>query len=166
MVVQGVLRRIIEEAYPLFLAGGSPHPHVDFNGRHTSLDFLSSAPIAAGAGPRYRFLVTADRVGGKTDLVMRARPELAQSEDASTQTVLLTDIERVEFSYFGATLSDSTAQWRDEWLQQAAAPQLVRMRTWFGGHDSRRWPDLVVTPRISADVNCVYDTLTKRCRGR
>jgi general secretion pathway protein J len=153
MVVQGVLRRIIEEAYPLFLAGGSPHPHVDFNGRHTSLDFLSSAPIAAGAGPRYRFLVTADKVGGKTDLVMRARPELASSEDASTQTVLFANIERLEFSYFGATSSDGTSQWRDEWLQQAAAPRLVRVRAWFPTRDGRKWPDLIVTPRISADVN-------------
>jgi general secretion pathway protein J len=166
MVVQAVLRRIIEEAYPLFLTGGSTHPHVDFNGKQMSLDFLSSAPTAAGAGPRYRFVVTADNVGGKTDLVMRARPELASAEDAATRTVLLADIERVEFSYFGATLSDSTAQWRDEWLQQAAAPRLVRVRASFPTRDGRKWPDLVVTPHISADVNCVYDTLTKRCRGR
>jgi general secretion pathway protein J len=80
--------------------------------------------------------------------------------------VLLADIERAEFSYFGATLSDSTAQWRNEWLQQAAAPQLVRMRTWFLAQDSRQWRDLLVAPRISADASCVYDTLTKRCRGR
>jgi general secretion pathway protein J len=166
MVVQRVLRRIIEEAYPLFLAGDPTHPHVNFNGTRTSLDFLSSAPTAAGVGPRYRFLLTADNLGGKTDLVMRAGPELASSEDASTQTVLLANIERLEFSYFGATSSNSTSQWRDEWLQQAAAPRLVRVRAWFPTHDGRKWPDLVVTPRISADVNCIYDTLTKRCRGR
>ena len=165
-VVQGLLRRLVEEAYPLFLAGDPTHPHVDFNGKQTSLDFLSSAPTAAGAGPRYRFLVTADKVGAKTDLVIKARPELVSAEDATNRTVLLADIERVEFSYFGATLSDSAAQWRDEWVQQAAAPQLVRVRTWFPAHDGRTWPDLLVTPRISADVNCVYDALTKRCRGR
>jgi general secretion pathway protein J len=166
MVVQGMLRRLIEEAYPLFLAGDPAHPHVDFSGKQTSLDLLSSAPTAAGVGPRYRFLITADKVGGKTDLVMTSRPELVPTEDATTRTVLLADIERIEFSYFGATLSDSAAQWRDEWLQQAAAPQLVRVRTWFPAHDGRTWPDLLVTPRISADVGCVYDALTKRCRGR
>jgi general secretion pathway protein J len=166
MVVQGVLRRIIEEAYPLFLVSDPTHPHVDFDGMQTSLDFLSSAPTAAGAGPRYRFLVATDKVGGKTDLVMTSRPELASTADANTRTVLLADIERVEFSYFGATLSDSAAQWRNEWLQQAAAPQLVRVRAWFPAHDGRKWPDLLVTPRISADVSCVYDALTKRCRGR
>jgi general secretion pathway protein J len=166
LVVQGVLRRIIEEAYPLFVAGDSAHPHVDFNGKLTSLDFLSSAPTAAGAGPRYRFLVTADKVGGKADLVIASHPELVSAEDANMRTVLLADIERVEFSYFGATLSDSAPQWRNEWLQQAAVPQLVRVRTWFPAHDGRTWPDLLVMPRISADVNCVYDALTKRCRGR
>jgi general secretion pathway protein J len=166
IVVQGVLRRIIEESYPLFLVSDSTHPHVDFNGAQTSLGFLSSAPAAAGAGPRYRFVIAADKVGGKTDLVMTSRPELASTADANTRTVLLADIERVEFSYFGATLSDSTAQWRNEWLQQAAAPQLVRVRAWFPAHDGRKWPDLLATPRISADVSCVYDALTKRCRGR
>jgi general secretion pathway protein J len=165
LVVQGLLRRIIEEAYPLFLTGDPTHPHVDFNGKRTSLDFLSPAPNAAGPGPRYRFRVTADKVGGKTDFVMMSRPELVSAEDANIRTVLLADVERVEFSYFGATLSDSTAQWRDDWMQQAAAPQLVRVRTWFPAHDGRTWPDLLVTPRISADVNCVYDALTKRCRG-
>jgi prepilin-type N-terminal cleavage/methylation domain-containing protein len=44
MVVQGVLRRLIEEAYPIFLAGDPTHPHVDFNGKQPSLEFLSSAP--------------------------------------------------------------------------------------------------------------------------
>jgi general secretion pathway protein J len=167
MVVQGVLRRIIEEAYPYFLVGDPTRPHVDFNGKQTSLDFLSSALTAAGAGPRYRFLLTADKIGGKTDLAITSRPELVSAEDAATtRTVLLADIERVEFSYFGATLSDSVAQWRNEWLLQAAAPQLVRVRTWFPAHDGRTWPDLLITPRISADVNCVYDALTKRCRGR
>jgi general secretion pathway protein J len=165
-VVQGLLRRIIEEAYPLFLGADPAHPHVDFNGKPTSLDFLSSAPTAAGAGPRYRFRVAAEQVGGRTDLVMMSRPELASPAGAAIRTVLLADIERLEFSYFGSTLSDSTAQWRDEWLQEAAAPRLVRVRTWFPMHDSRRWPDLLVTPRISADVSCVYDALTKRCLGR
>jgi general secretion pathway protein J len=165
MVVQGVLRRLIEEAYPLFLSGDPTHPHVDFNGKQTSLDFLSSAPTAAGAGPRYRFLVATDKVAGKTDLIMMSRPELASAAD-STRTILLADIERIELSYFGTTLSDSTAQWRDEWLQQAAAPQLVRIRTWFPAHDDRRWPEFLVTPRISADVSCVYDALTMGCRGR
>ncbi len=165
-VVQGVLRRLIEEAYPLFLTGDPTHPHVDFNGAQTSLDFLSSAPTAAGVGPQYRFLVAADKVGGKTDLVMTSRPELASAGDATTRTVLLADIERIEFFYFGATLSDSAAQWRNEWQQQAAAPQLVRVQAWFPARDGRKWSDLLIAPRISADVNCVYDALTKRCRGR
>lgn len=168
MVVQTLLRRILEEAYPLFVANDPTQPHVDFDGNEKSLGFLSTAPIAAGAGGRYRFVVTTDQHGARTDLVLTSRPELADGLDRSliTRTALVTDVERVEFFYFGAAPSDRAAQWHSTWTQQSAMPQLVRIRARFHPGDSRPWPDLVVAPRISADVGCVYDTLSKRCRGR
>jgi general secretion pathway protein J len=168
MVVQNLLRRILEEAYPLFIANDPTHPHVDFDGSEKSLGFLSSAPNAAGSGGRYRFVVAVDQHDARTDLVMTSRPELADALDRSliTRTALVADVEHVEFSYFGVAPPDRTAQWHNIWLQQSAMPQLVRIRARFHRGDSRLWPDLVVAPRISADVGCVYDTLSKRCRGR
>ena len=168
MVVQSFLRRILEEAYPMFVANDPTHPHVDFDGGEKSMGFLSSAPIAAGAAGRYRFVLSADQHDARTDLVMTSRPELADPRDPSlvTRTALVTDVEHVEFSYFGVSPPDSTPQWHRAWAQQSAMPQLVRLRARFHPGDARQWPDLLVTPRITADVGCVYDTLSKRCRGR
>jgi len=168
MVVQSLLRRILEESYPLFIAGDPTHPHIDFDGRETSLGFLSSAPTAAGAGARYRYTVAMDQHDTRTDLVMIPRPELSATTDQSsaTRTTLLTDVQGVEFSYFGLVSSDKAAQWHNSWLQQGAMPQLVRIQARFHRGDVRLWPDLLVAPRVSADVSCVYDALTKRCRGR
>jgi general secretion pathway protein J len=45
-------------------------------------------------------------------------------------------------------------------------PQLLRIQVRFTEGDSRTWPDLVIAPRITADVGCVYDQLTQQCRGR
>jgi general secretion pathway protein J len=36
----------------------------------------------------------------------------------------------------------------------------------FADGDARRWTDLIVSPRVDVDTTCVYDMLTKRCRGR
>jgi general secretion pathway protein J len=168
MVVQGLFRRMIEEAYPLFITDDPTHPHIDFNGREKSLEFISFAPTAAGLGARYRFIVTTDQRDARTDLVMISRRELAIAADSSTstRTDLLTDVEGVEFSYFGMASSDQAALWHTSWLQQSAMPQLVRIRARLHPGDPRPWPDLLVAPRISADVSCVYDALTKRCRGR
>ena len=32
--------------------------------------------------------------------------------------------------------------------------------------DERDWSDLIISPRIVADVRCVLDQITTRCEGR
>jgi general secretion pathway protein J len=168
LIVQNLLRRILEEAYPLFVANDPTHPHVDFDGNEKSLGFFSAAPIAAGAAGRYRFVVAVDRRDAQTNLVMTSRPELADAQDPSLvrRTALVTDVEQVEFSYFGVVPPDRAALWHSVWADQSTMPQLVRIRARFHPGDPRLWPDLLVSPRITADVGCVYDALSKRCRGR
>jgi len=97
---------------------------------------------------------------------MKAQPELAGDRSSATRNELLTDVEHVELSYFGRVASENAAQWHDNWTQQSMLPQLVRIQVRFHAGDTRLWPELVVAPRIYADVGCSYDGLTKRCRGR
>jgi general secretion pathway protein J len=164
--VQNLLRRIIGEVYPLFVMDDPTHPHVDFVGAENALAFIGPAPSVAGRGSRYRFVLAADRHEAKTDLVMTAQPELAEDRSSATRNPLLTDVEHVELSYFGRVPSENAARWHDKWAQQSMLPQLVRIQVRFHAGDTRLWPELVVAPRIYADVSCVYDALTKRCRGR
>ena len=166
MIVQNLLRRIIGEVYPTFITDDPAHPHVDFAGTENTLAFIGPAPIAAGRGPRYRFLLAAEHHEARTDLVMTSQPELAEEPSAVTRNSLLTDIEHLELSYFGRAPSGDAAQWHRNWSQQSSLPQLVRIQVRFHAGDTRLWPELLVAPRISADVTCTYDTLTKRCRGR
>jgi len=73
MIVQNLLRRIIGEVYPAFITDDPTHPHVDFAGTENTLAFIGPAPIAAGRGPRYRFLLAADHHEARTDLVMTSQ---------------------------------------------------------------------------------------------
>jgi len=168
MFVQSLLRRLIADAYPRYLSSDPTSGHVDFEGTETSLGFLASVPIALGGGGRSRFTVSVDQSGGRSGLVLISKAELADDGDASatTKTMLVADVAAVEFSYFGGARSDKAPQWRDSWVGEPVLPALVRARIRFPPHDARVWPDFIVAPRISVDVGCTYDALSKRCRGR
>ena len=72
----------------------------------------------------------------------------------------------MSFSYFGKRRVDKAPAWHDAWAAEPALPLLVSLKVRFRSGDTRLWPDLVIAPRITADVGCVHDPLTKRCRGR
>lgn len=168
LVVQSHLRRLIGDTYPRYVSVDPTRGHVDFDGGATSLNFLASTPIALGGAGRSRFGLSVERHEQRSDLVLVAYPELGDREHSAfaAKRALLANIESVQLSYFGKTRSDNGAAWHDQWTGQATLPQLVRVMVRFPKTDARLWPELLLTPRISADVGCVYDPLSKQCRGR
>ena len=168
VLVQDFLRRTIGDVYPFFLTtdptrGGG---HVDFAGTAQHLGFLASAPLALGGRGRARFELSVVKDARHSDFVVTSIPELADSTVAPSRKVLMSDVEAIEISYFGKPRSDKSAAWHEAWVEEAALPQLVRIRVRLSAGATRSWPDLVIAPRITADVGCVHDPLTKLCRGR
>jgi general secretion pathway protein J len=166
---QNLLRRFIADSYPLFLTGDPTRKHVDFDGSTRSMTFLAPVPIALGSGGRARITLSASSgAGGRTDLVMASTPELGNVQNASVTLaqVLISGATMVEFSYFGRSRSEQNPQWHATWDGEPALPNLVRLRLGFPAGDVRTWPELIVAPRITADVGCIYDALTRQCRGR
>lgn len=168
LLVQDFLRRTIADAYPYFLPsdptrGGG---HVDFSGSARSLRFLASAPIALGGRGRVRFEISSVGSPGRLDLVVVTAPELAAPAAIRERKALISNVEAIELAYFGKRRSDRFAAWRDAWEAEPELPQLVRLKVKLPDGDTRSWPDLTVAPRLTADVSCVHDPLTKRCRGR
>jgi|SRR5581483_3948016 len=166
MASQDLLRRLIGKAYPMLVSSSGVDPTIDFDGAKESMSFLADAPVVTGGAGRFRFKLITESKDDRTDLVVNAAPELASSKSSlmATRSLLLTDIDRVEFSYSDGAKAE--AAWRDSWAKQSALPKLVKVRVVFRSGDSRLWPDLVIASNIAADVSCVYDTITKRCRGR
>jgi len=167
LVAQDLLRRLIGNLYPMLVTEGGTQ-YIDFDGGPQSLGFLADAPVVAGSGGRFRYRIFVERQKGGANLIMSATPELARPNDntLTRRTVLVPDIETAEFSYFGAEVSNRVLQWQDSWIQRIDPPSLVRIRIAFRAADAQPWPDLVIAPRITADVSCVYDPGTRRCRGR
>ena len=167
LTAQDLLRRLIGNVYPMVVQEGATQ-RLDFEGDKDAVSFLGQAPVVASGGGRFRYKVQVERQHDRTDLVMSAAPELAhlQGSAMARRTVLLADIDGAEFSYFGDGETGQTPQWQDSWRQHVAMPRLMRIRVAFRAKDARAWPDLLIAPRITADVGCVYDPMTRRCRGR
>jgi general secretion pathway protein J len=165
---EDLLRHLITNAYPLFLSGDPTSRHVDFAGSKTSLNFLSSPPMALGTGGRSRIVLAVEQQHDRVDLMLESNPELAveNPQAGAVRRPLLSGASAVAFSYFGRTPSDRSAGWRDDWTAQPELPRLIRVEVRFPADDGRDWPDLIVAPRIRADVGCVLDRLTMRCQGR
>jgi len=167
LITQDLLRRLIGNVYPMLVVDGATQ-RLDFEGDKEAVSFLGDAPVVTNAGGRFRYKVLVERQRDRTDLVMSAAPELANPQGAALarRTVLLSDIDQAEFSYFGDGEAEQALQWQDSWRQRVNMPRLMRIRVAFRSADARTWPDLLIALRITADVGCVYDPMTRRCRGR
>jgi general secretion pathway protein J len=168
MISQDLLRRMIGNLYPMLTPGDAIQPLIDFDGGKEAINFLGHAATVANGGGRFRFKVFVERQHDEVDLVMSSTPELADTSGSSitTRTLLLSGIERAEFAYFGDSATGQRSQWNDSWTKRSDIPSLVRIRVASRPGDAQLWPDLLIAPRILADVGCVYDPITMRCRGR
>jgi general secretion pathway protein J len=167
-VSQALLRRLIAEAYPLFIPDPS-RPRVDFTGESDRLSMLAPLPDALESGGLARFTLFIRDRDGRGEIGLAWRPELARDGDASAEPreeTLLTGIARLEIAYFGSERPGEAPSWHDRWSERPAMPALVRVRVAFAEDDRRVWPDLVVAPELTADQSCLYDPVTRHCRGR
>jgi general secretion pathway protein J len=163
-VAQRFVRQVLESAYPF-----EPEPGTHSYGLEGSSDhLLVSAPSTQGMGAtgmeRYEF-GTVTRGDGLLDLRVRAGPDrngrAGEQGDAGFTETLVERVASVEWMYFG---SGEAGEWLTEWADRRGLPILVRLRVAFPQGDSRRWPDLVVSTRITDDANCEFDFVRQDCR--
>jgi general secretion pathway protein J len=160
--VQTLLSNELDHAYPMFLNRNASDPHVDFDGTVDSVSFLAPDKIVAGALRR----VSVHLGGGEgRGLVQDSQLELAADAQPKRE-VLLRNVQSIAISYFGPAAPNMPPTWQDRWQDRKSLPMLVRIHAFFSYSNAPPWPDLIVAPRISTDVGCVYDSLTKGCRGR
>jgi general secretion pathway protein J len=167
-VTQALLRRLIAETYPMFVPD-PVRPRVDFSGDSDRVSLLAPLPDALESGGLARFTLFVRERDGRSEMDIGWRPELAREGDPTAkprEETLLTGIARLEIAYFGSDRPGEPPTWHDRWSEQLAMPALVRVRVAFVDGDRRVWPDLVVAPELTADQSCLYDPVTRHCRGR
>lgn len=166
-VTRALLRRLISEAYPMLIPDPA-QPRIDFAGASDRLTMLAPIPDAIESGGMAHFTLFADAHDGRSELDLAWRPELTREDEASAtkNELLLADIAGLDIAYFGSEQPSDPPSWHDRWSAPTVMPKLVRVRVEFPKGDGRFWPDLVVAPRIVVDQSCLYDPVTRHCRGR
>jgi len=126
---------------------GSPPVAINFTGRTDSLSFVGDLPT--GFGTDQPADITLRLIG--TRFVVNWQPhqhQLAGSSPRPTVTDVLSGVDHLEFAYWGLASSVALSPtWLAAW-DGPRIPDLVRIRMKFGAGDPRRWPDLVVAPRL------------------
>jgi general secretion pathway protein J len=151
-LIESFIRREVSQIYPLVWSSKEGKQRVAFKGRSEALHFAAILPAHRGEGGLY--LVSIEAVHNQQDYQLifsyrLARPEIQDFETASQERVVLVDdIERVEFLYYGRQEKEDEARWHSRWKDRNNLPQLVRLRL---KTVSLVWPDLVIP--IYAEVH-------------
>jgi general secretion pathway protein J len=178
---QSVLRQLLEqmrpsEAGPLDADPDRAEPLLTFPlGRAEQLEFSAPAPrgyatTAATAAPlRYRLRAETgdDRQAMTLAVEVLSSSGATASAKSLLREVLVRDAASVRFAYRARSdavvLSDASAEWQSTWSDPHRLPALIRVEVEL--NDSRRrWPPLIVAPRIDAPASCEFDAVSQDCR--
>jgi len=165
LVAQRFLRDALESAYPFEPGAGTSRAR-GLDGTAERLQLTAPGRLADSAtGFRRLSFVLVRRMDGLEDLVTHSQLDRNGASDSETAAaaagaeVLVSGVKTIEWGYFDAQGS----VWRSTWSARRP-PSLVRLRVEFPPGDSRRWPNLIVAPRITDDANCSFDVVAQACR--
>lgn len=164
VVAQRFLRSALESAYP-FEPGDAHATGLEGTAERLELTAPGSQADRSTGFRRFSFTLVR-RSDGFADLVATSQLDRNGADvaggDASMPNgeVLVSRVKGIEWSYLDATKESG---WQPGWAE-CRPPSLVRLHVEFPAGDSRRWPDLVVAPRITDDANCTFDVVSQACR--
>lgn len=124
-LVHAFLRKQIQNAFPLTERVDAEQRAL-FEGHSDRVRFVGHLPIVEGGG--LQFVELAMSNGALTMRFSDAWPDAPfESSQAEWQSrVLLRDVRRLSWRYFGAPDEESPARWTDEWLGRDRLPELIR----------------------------------------
>jgi general secretion pathway protein J len=155
---QVAFAELLARAYPEVNKGDPSRRAIEFAGEPARISFLTPDPNASGQLIRATF----SKHGSK--LLEAVASELAREKSETIVDPRLPEIARLRFAYYGVLLRGQKPAWHAQWTDTTMLPERVSVHVDFA---ERRlaWPELVVRPRIAADVSCSFDALTRTCQG-
>ncbi len=167
---ENFLRREMTEMFPMRWKDATAVKFA-FEGERDHLRFVSSRP--AGLSQGGLSLVSLDVQAGQEprsrNLVMRrAMPDDDAVDfgplDKAEPSLLIANVESVQFSYFGAEGDFIEPKWTDAWTFKAAIPLLVKVRVTMV--DGRVLPDFVIRVMLGSEAGCLESSFQRGCRPR
>lgn len=178
VTAQSFLRQVLETAYPIRPDPGARVSAFGLEGSETQLAVTAPMPRGAGGSGHYRYeFVVETTAGGSKKLVVHWSLDRngasaafdGATSDASHSETLIEGLQTLEWGYLEPvrptdTLTLGAARWRSSWSESRKLPALVRLRVTFPPKDARRWPELLVAPRVTDAASCQFDAVSQTCR--
>jgi general secretion pathway protein J len=169
-LARALVRRLLVQMQPLRWKKTANQP-IAFVGERKVLRAV--APVTGQAGAvGLRLIELGEESAGPTEtgkgplrLVLRQGPLRYDAEgftdglSEAKSSLVLDDLDSLEFSYFGPEKRGEPPRWQDAWANQQQLPQLVRLRL---GTRDKGWAELVVAPMLG-NSGCIFDGLYLRC---
>jgi general secretion pathway protein J len=145
-LAQDLLRLRLRSAVPVLTEGPGGRPALLFEGGPERVAFVSELPPRFGAAG----LAIVELRHDAGTLALRWRPlRGAVGDEGAAGRALLEGVAAVRLRYFGAPRGRDEPAWRETWTEAAALPAAVAVDVDFAEGDVRRWPGLVVAPRLA-----------------
>jgi general secretion pathway protein J len=168
---ENFLRRELTEVFPMRWKDPMA-VKLAFNGEANRLRFVSTRPVGIALGGLALVSVEAEgdaRNGGRHLVMRRAMPDDAARdfgplEQSEKPTVVVSGVESVTFSYFGAENDFAEPRWMDTWPYPSRVPQMVRVR--IKSDDGTTLPDLVAKVMLGEEAGCLENSFQRMCRPR
>jgi general secretion pathway protein J len=152
VLVETFLRGVLADARPLS-TGQSRSSSVAFSGRSDGLTFVGPAPASVAIGGLQTLTIDFVKDGpaaGEVIADWQAYGSVGDGGASPRRSVLLTQVNRAIFAYFGAEPGQAPA-WQSSWEDKTRLPALVRVSVEYS--NGELMPDLVVALRLAEDTN-------------
>ena len=171
---ENFLRRELTEVFPMRWKD-STMVKVAFSGEPERLRFVSTRPVGVALGglALVSVEVEGDARRGERHLMMRralpdddAKDFAPIEEAAKTEkpSIIVANVDRVTFAYFGAENDFTEPKWVDKWPYQGRVPQMIRVSV--RSADGTALPDLVAKVMLGEEAGCLENSFQRMCRPR
>jgi general secretion pathway protein J len=167
---ENFLRRELTEVFPMRWKD-TQMLKLAFDGGKDHLRFVSSRPagISQAGLSLVGLQVEPDASSRARHLVMRrAMPDDEAKDfgplDRAERTILVADVDSVQFAYYGAENDYNEPKWEDAWPHEGRVPQMVRMRVKMA--DGTPLPEMIVRIALGEEAGCLENTFQRACRPR
>lgn len=164
--VRALMRQTLSSTYPAYASSNVADPRVFLEGTDTSLTVVAPLPEAIGSGiiARQHFQLAA--IDGQQALLMAWTLGMPGHDEMGQErrVILAKQVGVFRLRYFGSTGPGAPAAWHATWLAQIRLPQLIEIHLELPDRGRNAVLDLVVAPRVTTNVSCVYDPADVSCR--
>lgn len=125
-----------------------------FQGYPQSLRFAAALPASSARKGLQIFTIAPNPENASilmVSLVPYRLTEEDQNQPPDKPEILLEDVAKLQFAYFGKTEDVAEAQWREEWTLADRLPSLIKVS--IALKDGSYWPDMIFATKITQSAN-------------